>query len=148
MTKNILILFCIFFTFSLAQAQTGIRQKKHEPYIIADSSKIQDLGKGLKLYVVEEGTGEKPNYDSHILINYQGRLKDGQIFDESYARPTPSEFPLNTLIKGWQVGLRKVKAGSRIILIVPPKMGYGDSLNANIPANSTLIFDIDLINVY
>jgi FKBP-type peptidyl-prolyl cis-trans isomerase len=120
----------------------------HTPYVIEDSTKMIKLEGGLKLYMVKEGTGAKPSLAATVMINYQGRLKNGTIFDQSYPNPKAAEFPLTNLIKGWQVGLTSVKMGSSFVLIVPPEMGYGSQGQNNIPPNSTLIFDIDLLNFY
>jgi len=121
---------------------------KHTPYVIEDSSKIKDLGNGLKLYVVKEGSGAKPSPTSKVMINYYGRLKNGEVFDESYSKPQAAEFDLANLIKGWQIGLTNVTMGSSFVLIVPPSLGYRSEARPGIPANSTLVFDIDLITFY
>lgn len=121
---------------------------KHEAYSIADSSKIKDLGDGLKLYVVEEGAGIIPKPNSNVIINYHGRLRNGQVFDSSFDRGQVADFNLGSLIEGWKRGLTQVKTGSKIVLIVPPALGYGSQDKGNIPPNSTLLFDIDLIGTY
>lgn len=121
---------------------------KHEPYAIKDSSQIIDLGEGLKLYFVEKGNGAKPQANSTIYINYHGYLTDGKVFDSSFDRGQAVDFNLNGLIQGWQRGLAQVPTGSKVVLIVPPALGYGPQGSGTIPPNSTLIFDIDLINTY
>lgn len=121
---------------------------KHEPYVIKDSSQLIDLGEGLKLYFVEKGTGATPKPTGNVFINYHGYLRNGTVFDSSFDRNQPADFGLSGLIQGWQRGLAKVPTGSKVVLIVPPALGYGPAGQGNIPPNSTLIFDIDLINTY
>ena len=121
---------------------------KHTPYPIQDSSQLIDLGEGLKLYFVEKGTGAKPKPAGNVFIHYHGYLPNGLVFDSSFDRNQPADFGLANLIQGWQRGLAQVPTGSKVVLIVPPALGYGPAGQGNIPPNSTLIFDIDLINTY
>ncbi|MEL6624731.1 MAG: FKBP-type peptidyl-prolyl cis-trans isomerase [Bacteroidota bacterium] len=117
------------------------------PYPIADSSNFLNV-QGMKIYIVEEGKGAKPRPGSHVIINYRGTLMDGTVFDESFSQGTVKDFSLGNLIRGWQIGLTQVPTGSKVKLIIPPELGYGASDRPNIPGNSTLIFDIDLISSY
>ncbi|MEL6134195.1 MAG: FKBP-type peptidyl-prolyl cis-trans isomerase [Bacteroidota bacterium] len=117
------------------------------PYPIADSSDYLDV-QGMKIYVVEEGKGAKPKPGSHVIINYRGTLLDGTVFDESFSKKGIQDFSLGSLIRGWQIGLTQVPTGSKVKLIVPPELGYGSQSRSNIPANSTLIFDIELVSSY
>lgn len=75
-----------------------------------------------------------------------GKLTNGTIFDQTQGNNTYSNY-LTSLIKGWTNGVPYIKTGGRIILYIPPTLGYGSQANGPIPANSILIFDIDLINV-
>ncbi|MEL7339936.1 MAG: FKBP-type peptidyl-prolyl cis-trans isomerase [Bacteroidota bacterium] len=117
------------------------------PYPIADSSQIQEID-GIQIYIVEKGGGAIPKPGSNVIINYHGYLTNGEVFDSSFEREGVMDFPLNNLIQGWQIGLTKVPSGSKVKLIVPPELGYGAVDRPGIPANSTLIFDIDLISFY
>lgn len=81
-------------------------------------------------------------------VNYEGRLIDGTVFDSSYERGESIKFPLNGVIKGWGEGLTYAKEGGRIQLYIPSDLGYGQRGTGPIPANSTLIFDVELIKVY
>lgn len=122
--------------------------KAHEPYVIEDSSKLVPLDQGVMLYVVKEGSGAIPKPSSNVIIHYHGMLTNGTVFDSSFDRGETADFPLQNLIRGWQIGLTKVKSGSKIKLIIPPEVGYGATGSSNIPPNSTLVFDIDLISTY
>lgn len=98
-------------------------------------------------YVIE-GTGPAIKASNTLTVQYQGVLwKDGKEFDSSYKRGgTPASFPLAQVIPGWQKGLEGKKVGSRVMLVVPPKEGYGDQANAQIPAKSTLVFTVDILS--
>ncbi|MEL6842184.1 MAG: FKBP-type peptidyl-prolyl cis-trans isomerase, partial [Bacteroidota bacterium] len=110
-------------------------------------SQIQEVD-GIQIYIVEKGSGAIPTPGSNVVINYHGYLTNGEVFDSSFEREGVADFPLNNLIQGWQIGLTKVPSGSKVKLIVPPELGYGSAARPGIPANSTLIFDIDLISYY
>ncbi|MCL4137447.1 UNVERIFIED_CONTAM: hypothetical protein GTU68_015545 [Idotea baltica] len=81
-------------------------------------------------------------------MNYHGMLLDGSVFDSSFGQGGVKDFSLQQLIKGWQVGLTKVRTGSKVKLIIPPELGYGAQARPSIPANSTLVFDIELVSTY
>lgn len=117
------------------------------PFEIKDSSKVMLLEGGVKLYVLQEGSGVAPTPETTVLANYHGRLKDGSVFDSSFDRGgQPISFGLNQVIKGWTVAFTKMKPGSRFVIIIPSEMGYGaQSPSPKIPANSTLIFDCDFV---
>lgn len=83
-----------------------------------------------------------------VKVNYEGRLVTGEIFDSSYERNEPSEFPINAVIKGWREVLLKMREGDQWRVFIPSHLAYGaKSPNALIAANSTLIFDIELITI-
>jgi FKBP-type peptidyl-prolyl cis-trans isomerase FkpA len=97
-------------------------------------------------YVVENaGTGNRPNICSYIAIHYKGMLTDGNVFDQTTTNP--AVFQLGELITAWKIGIPQIKAGGRIILYVPPTLGYGNRATGSIPANSILIFEVDLLQV-
>ncbi|OEJ96961.1 FKBP-type peptidyl-prolyl cis-trans isomerase [Streptomyces thermolilacinus] len=95
---------------------------------------------------VLEGDGEEVQPTDKLLLQYKGVLwNGGKEFDSSYSRQQLAAFPLQQLIKGWQEGLAGKKVGSRVMLVVPPDMGYGDQASGEIPANSTLVFTLDIL---
>ncbi|MFK7923644.1 MAG: FKBP-type peptidyl-prolyl cis-trans isomerase [Bacteroidia bacterium] len=124
-------------------APTGIQP----PYQVADSSQVQ-MVEGIQIYVIEKGAGATPKPGSNVVINYHGYLTNGEVFDSSFDKDGVVDFPLNNLIRGWQIGLTQVPTGSKVKLIVPPELAYGATARPGIPANSTLVFDIDLISTY
>ncbi|MFE5796310.1 FKBP-type peptidyl-prolyl cis-trans isomerase [Streptomyces sp. NPDC056503] len=96
-------------------------------------------------YVIE-GKGEAVKATDTLTVQYQGVLwKDGKKFDSSYDRGAPATFPLANVIPGWSKGLEGKKVGSRVLLVVPPADGYGDQAQGPIPANSTLVFTVDIL---
>lgn len=117
------------------------------PYPLPDSSQITYV-EGVGIYFVEKGHGPTPQPGSHVVIDYHGMLTDGSVFDSSFDEEGYVDFALNNLIRGWQIGLTQVPTGSRVKLIVPPELGYGSQARPNIPANSTLVFDIELASTY
>ena len=101
---------------------------------------------GLYVYLENVGSDEKPNGDSYLTLNYEGRLLDGTIFDGTNGQPVSFPFPVNGLIKGWQEGIPHFGKGGKGKLIVPPDLGYGDQDLGDIPANSVLVFDVEIID--
>lgn len=97
---------------------------------------------------LQAGSDEEAKYGMTLTVNYRGRLTDGRIFDESYARKQPLSFVLgaNQVIAGWEQGLVGMKVGGKRRLIVPPAVGYGDKPQGGIPANSVLVFDVELLD--
>lgn len=125
----------------------------HEAYAVWDTTKI-DIGytytdNGLGLKMMNEGNGELPTKGKTVVVHYTGYLKDGTKFDSSVDRGQPFEFPLGAgrVIKGWDEGIALLKIGSKAMLKIPPKLGYGSRNAGKIPANSTLYFEVELLDV-
>ncbi|MCL2478867.1 MAG: FKBP-type peptidyl-prolyl cis-trans isomerase [Treponema sp.] len=104
---------------------------------------------GLQYQVIVEGTGPKPAATDTVRVNYEGTLTDGTVFDSSYARNEPVEFPLNGVIPGWTEGLQLMNVGSTYMFYIPSELGYGpySPQGSNIPANSVLIFKVELLAI-
>lgn len=103
---------------------------------------------GLQYKVLTKGTGEiHPSANDKVKVHYQGSLTDGTIFDSSIARGKPIEFGLNQVIKGWTEGLQLMVEGEKSRLFIPSDLGYGNKPAGSIPAGSTLIFDVELIQI-
>ncbi|MDI9358711.1 MAG: FKBP-type peptidyl-prolyl cis-trans isomerase [Phycisphaerales bacterium] len=103
-------------------------------------------GSGLQYEVLEQGQGDKPSAQHTVTCHYEGRLIDGTVFDSSIKRGQPASFPLRAVIKGWTEGLQLMNTGSKFRFYIPSELAYGDRDMATIPANSTLIFDVQLIS--
>ena len=92
-----------------------------------------------------EGDGAEVTKDQTVTVQYSGCLLDGTSFDSSWSRGEPLSFPLNGVIPGWTNGIAGQKVGSQVLLVVPADQGYGDQENGAIPANSTLVFVVDIL---
>jgi len=114
-----------------------------------DSSKIITSKSGLKYVILQPGTGEKADSADLVTVHYTGFLTDGKIFDSSVEREEPFKFrlKLQPVIPGWEEGIKLVGKGGKVKLIIPPTLGYGAVPVGNIPPNSTLIFDVDVVDV-
>ena len=125
---------------NLKAGQDFLEQNKTRP-------EVTTLDSGLQYEVLTAGTGEKPLSHNEVTCHYHGTLIDGTIFDSSVQRGMPASFPLNMVIKGWTEGLQLMPTGSKWRFFIPPHLGYGDrQVSAQIGANSTLIFDVELIS--
>lgn len=125
-------------------------QGKSNEKFLADNAKkpeIKTTASGLQYQILKEGTGKTPTAQSTVKVNYEGKLVDGTVFDSSFARKEPVELPLGSTIPGWIEGLPLIKEGGSMMLYVPAKLGYGEQSVGSIPANSVLIFKIELIEV-
>lgn len=112
------------------------------------NSKVIQTPSGLQYEVLVEGTGRKPKATDTVKVHYEGFLTDGTVFDSSFQRGEPICFPLANVIAGWTEGLQLMAEGAKYRLYIPYELGYGEhGAGANIPPYSTLIFDVELIEV-
>ena len=104
---------------------------------------------GLKYVDLVEGTGPTPQLGQTVVVHYTGTLQNGTKFDSSLDKGRPFSFPIGrgSVIKGWDEGLMTMKVGGKRRLTIPPKLGYGAQSQPNIPANSTLIFDVEMLGI-
>lgn len=103
---------------------------------------------GLKYKVIKQGTGKSPKATDVVTVNYEGQLLNGNVFDSSYQRGVPAQFPLNQVIAGWTEGLQLMNEGAIYEFYIPSNLAYGDREIPNVlPANSDLIFLVELIKV-
>ncbi|WP_380183393.1 FKBP-type peptidyl-prolyl cis-trans isomerase [Kalamiella sp. sgz302252] len=108
---------------------------------------VKKTESGLLYQVEKEGTGDVPKDSDTVVVNYKGTLIDGSEFDNSYTRGEPLSFRLDGVIPGWTEGLKHVKKGGKIKLVIPPQLAYGKNGVPGIPANSTLVFDVELLDI-
>lgn len=92
------------------------------------------------------GTGTSPTVASTVEVKYKGSLLNGTVFDQTLTDKTLT-YPLSGFIMGWQIGIPLMKEGGKATLLIPSHLGYGSQSNGPIPANSVLIFEIELIDV-
>ncbi|MDR0546027.1 MAG: FKBP-type peptidyl-prolyl cis-trans isomerase [Dysgonamonadaceae bacterium] len=109
---------------------------------------VVTLDNGLQYKVITEGTGPKPVATDKVKVHYHGTNIKGEVFDSSVERGTPSEFPLNGVIKGWTEGLQLMPVGSKYILYVPYDLAYGEQgRGEKISPYATLIFEVELLEI-
>ena len=104
---------------------------------------------GLQYRILNEGSGnDSPGPESVVSVHYRGKLTNGLEFDSSYKRNQSASFPVNGVIRGWTEALQLMKEGDKWELIIPPDLGYGSKGAGNIiPPDSTLIFEVELIEI-
>lgn len=108
---------------------------------------VVETASGLQYKVVKMGNGAKPLATDRVKVNYHGTLIDGTVFDSSVERGTPAEFGLNQVIQGWTEGLQLMPVGSKFTFYVPYQLGYNDRESGSIKPYSTLIFDVELLEI-
>jgi FKBP-type peptidyl-prolyl cis-trans isomerase len=101
--------------------------------------------RGFYYKIITEGQGNNPTATSKVTVFYKGTLTNGMIFDQT--SNSPISFGLNQVILGWQYGVPLIKPGGKIILYLPPSLGYGSQAAGSIPPNSVLIFEVQLVSV-
>lgn len=134
---------------SLVTKQTEIYQKEIGNRFLEANAKregVETTASGLQYQVIEEGEGEKPVASSKVTTHYRGTLLNGDVFDSSYKRGEPISFSLGQVIPGWTEGLQLMSKGAKYRLFIPQNLAYGARNAGSIPAYSTLIFDIELID--
>lgn len=125
---------------NLKAGQDFLASNKNEEGVVETSS-------GLQYKVLTLGNGEKPTANNTVTCHYHGTVIDGTVFDSSVKRGEPASFPLSAVITGWTEGLQYMPMGSKFRFFIPPHLGYGErQVSAVIGANSTLIFDVELIS--
>ena len=125
-------------------------QADGEKYLAENKKKegVKTTASGLQYKSLKDGAGPQPKASDTVTVNYRGTLIDGTEFDSSYKRGEPATFPLNGVIKGWTEGLQLMKKGSKFQFVIPPNLAYGErAVGADIGPNSTLVFDVELLDV-
>ncbi|WP_295473187.1 FKBP-type peptidyl-prolyl cis-trans isomerase [uncultured Pseudomonas sp.] len=117
---------------------------------LADNAKregVTTLASGLQFEVLTAGDGAKPTREDQVRTHYHGSLIDGTVFDSSYDRGEPAEFPVGGVIAGWTEALQLMNTGSKWRLYVPSELAYGAQGVGSIPPHSVLVFDVELLAV-
>jgi len=129
-----------------AKAASAEGQKFLEENAKRDGVTVTDSG--LQYEVLTEGTGEKPTAASTVKTHYHGTLIDGTVFDSSYDRGQPAEFPVGGVIKGWTEALQMMTVGSKWRLAIPYELAYGEQgAGGAIGPYQTLVFDVELLEI-
>lgn len=108
---------------------------------------VVTLPSGLAYEIVQPGSGDFPKPTDVVKVHYTGKLINGDTFDSSVERNEPAELGLNEVIPGWTEGIQKINKGGKIKLYIPPHLAYGDDPKPGIPPSSTLIFDVELLDI-
>jgi FKBP-type peptidyl-prolyl cis-trans isomerase len=117
---------------------------------LADNKKrdgVQETASGLQYEVITMGTGAKPTAVDMVKVHYTGKLLDSTTFDSSVDRGEPVEFGVNQVIQGWQEGLQLMPVGSKFKFYIPYELAYGEQGTGPIPPFSTLVFDVELLDI-
>ena len=137
--------------FSNLQDEIAETNKQAGKEFLAENAKrsgVVVLPSGLQYEVLAEGKGRKPKATDKVQCHYHGTLIDGQVFDSSIQRGTPAVFGANQVIPGWVEALQLMPEGSRWKLYIPADLAYGEQgAGGSIPANATLIFEVELIKI-
>ena len=137
--------------FSNLQDEIAETNKQAGNEFLAENAKrsgVVVLPSGLQYEVLAEGKGRKPKVTDKVQCHYHGTLIDGQVFDSSIQRGTPAVFGVNQVIPGWVEALQLMPEGSRWKLYIPSDLAYGEQgAGGSIPANATLIFEVELIKI-
>jgi peptidylprolyl isomerase len=114
-----------------------------------DQTKLNTTESGLMYFIVDQGEGDFATDGNVVTVHYSGFLKDGTKFDSSVERDEPFTFVIGNkqVIAGWDEGIKLLKRGGKVRLVIPPSLGYGDITAGKIPPGSTLIFDVELLDV-
>ncbi|GGG52817.1 peptidylprolyl isomerase [Bizionia arctica] len=111
---------------------------------------FEETKSGLRYQILQKGTGKKAEKGHTVSVHYKGQLPDGTVFDSSYKRKQPLEFPIGVgqVIAGWDEGIQLLNVGDKARLVIPSDLGYGSAgAGGVIPPNATLIFDVELMDV-
>ena len=135
----------------------GARAKRIEAERAAVEAEMEKLAAGfektetgLRYQFIQRGSGKKAENGKTVSVHYSGQLADGKVFDSSYARKKPIEFPLGrgNVIEGWDEGIALLQVGDKARFVIPSHLGYGSrGAGGVIPPNATLIFDVELMDV-
>lgn len=132
-----------------AQAAAEENIEKGAAFLAENAKKdgVVTTESGLQYEIIEQGEGASPAATDTVKVHYRGTLIDGTQFDSSYDRGEPIEFPLNRVIPGWTEGVQLMQEGGKFRFYIPSELGYGARGQGQITPNSTLIFDVELLEV-
>lgn len=135
----------------LREEKAAATLKEGEKFLAENKNKegVVSLPTGLQYKILKEGKGERAVRKDHVVCNYRGMLVDGTEFDNSTKHNGPVTFPVRGVIKGWEQALLMMPEGSKWQLFVPPQLAYGKAgaPSMKVPANATLIFELELVDV-
>lgn len=140
-----------FRQFNGAKAEREAAEKKQQDELLGELSEgFEKTESGLRYKFIAHGNGKQAEKGKTVSVHYKGMLPDGTVFDSSYKRKEPIEFPLGKghVIEGWDEGIQLLKEGDQARFVIPSKLGYGSrGAGGVIPPDATLIFDVELVKV-
>ena len=128
--------------------QEELKRKNEE--IDSLSKGFEKTSSGLRYQLIQKGSGKQPQKGQVVSVHYKGQLTDGTVFDSSYKRNQPIEFPIGTgqVIPGWDEGIALLKEGDKARFVIPSELAYGNQgAGGVIPPGATLIFDVELVGI-
>lgn len=138
------------FFLRLHKEKLEINKKAGEEFLSINKGRagVVTLPSGLQYQVLQQGNGEKPKATDKVKCHYHGTLINGTVFDSSVERDTPAVFGVNQVIPGWVEALQLMPVGSKWRLFIPSNLAYGENgAGEMIEPNSTLIFDVELLDI-
>lgn len=127
----------------LAADKAFLEKNAKEPGVTTTAS-------GLQYKIISSGpaTGPHPKPTDEVKVHYEGRFPNGEVFDSSYENGAPASFVLNQVVPGWTEALQLMRPGDVWQIALPPALGYGEQERPGMPANSTLTFKVELLDVF
>jgi len=131
------------------EAKSSANKTESEAFLATNKEKegVKVTASGLQYEVIKEGEGANPSPTSQVKVHYKGTLINGTTFDSSYDRGEPATFGLNQVIPGWTEGLQLMKPGAHYRFVIPSDLAYGAQGQGPIPPSSTLVFEVELLEV-
>ena len=138
-----------FRTFEGSRAKREEEEKKKQAELLDSvAAGYDETPSGLRYKILQEGNGKQATKGAYVSVHYKGQLLDGTVFDSSYKRKEPIDFPVGVgqVIAGWDEGILLLKVGDKARFVIPSNLGYGErGAGGVIPPNATLIFDVELM---
>ncbi|MGJ8693985.1 MAG: FKBP-type peptidyl-prolyl cis-trans isomerase [Thalassotalea sp.] len=134
----------------LEQAAAKEKSAEGEAFLVENAKRdeVTVTESGLQIEILAAGEGEKPTAASTVRTHYHGTFINGDVFDSSYDRGQPAEFPVGGVIAGWTEALQLMPVGAKYRLYVPYNLAYGErGSQGAIPPYSTLVFDVELLDI-
>lgn len=135
---------------SLAQGPRQLSPHNGEAYLAENAAKggVTQLASGLQIETIKAGSGPMPTPADTVVVQYEGALTDGSVFDSSYQRGEPAQFPVSGVIPGMAEGLQHMQKGGSYRLVIPSELAYGAAgAGGVIPPNAVLTFKIELLDI-
>lgn len=141
----------VFRQFTGAKAEREAASKKAQDNLLgALSEGFDQTESGLRYKIIQKGDGIKPQKGQNVSVHYKGMFAEGGVFDDSYKRGNPIEFPIGmgNVIPGWDEGILLLNKGDKARFVIPSHLAYGEAgAGGVIPPNATLVFDVELMNI-